>query len=155
MAHYQMADTLESRGRFLGVPVILLTALIGTGVLASVATDVIPNGSKIVAGLLSLAASVLSSLQTFFNYSDRAEKHRNSAARFGVVRRKLENLYAQRSEAISQQLVDSLRQELDALAQESPRVPGGVFRKVQERPLYVGDANSIRSRPITSEGHGA
>jgi hypothetical protein len=39
---------------------------------------------------VSVTAAVLSSLQTFFIHSDRAEKHRASAARFGAARRKLE-----------------------------------------------------------------
>ncbi|MFI5398337.1 MAG: SLATT domain-containing protein [Candidatus Binatia bacterium] len=142
MAHYEMADVLSKRGRLLGGPVILLTSLVGASALGSVASEVIPNWSKILIGLLSIAAAILSSLQTFFGYADRAEKHRVSAARFGSIRRQFESIYAKRDEGIDGQVMETLRQDLDALAQEALHVPAKIFYRVQESPLYVDGEDS-------------
>ena len=137
LAHYEMANILSRRGRMLGFPVILLTSMIGTSVFSSIAIQSIPTAAKIVVGALSVTAVVLSSLQTFFGYSDRAEKHRNSAARFGATRRKLESVYATGQGVTDSQLLEILRQELDSLAQESLHVPAYVFDKVQKNPLHI------------------
>lgn len=150
MAHYEMANSLSYKGRFLGVPVIVITSLIGTSVFASLASEIIPAWSKIVVGFLSLAAVVLSSLQTFFNYSDRAEKHRSSGANFGAVRRKLEIIYAKREHGINLDEVEVLRAELDGLAQDSLHVPAHVFRVVQKNVLYVGGGRNNPLQPIAS-----
>jgi len=110
-----------------------------------VTKEVIPVWAKLAVGLVSVTAAVLSSLQTFFNHSDRAEKHRASAARFGAVRRKLEIVFAKRSEGMEQKQVESLRQELDTLAEESLYVPAGVFLRVQESILYTGEENANKA----------
>jgi hypothetical protein len=150
MAHYEMADILSRRARLLGVPVILLASLIGTSAFASVAADVIPTWSRVLVGILSITAAVFSSLQTFLGYADRAEKHRVSGARFGSVRRKLENVYARSANAVDQQLVDSLREELDNLAQEALHVPAKTFKRVQEKILY--DSMSDSNPPLKPIG---
>lgn len=135
LAHYTMADILSKRGRMLGIPVIILSSVVGTSAFISIATELIPNWSKILVGVVSIAIAILSSLQTFFGYSDRAEKHRNSAARFGSVRRKFENIFASREGGISEENVEDLRQELDHLAQESLNVPTSVFKLVKNTTI--------------------
>ena len=95
MAHYEMANVLSRRSQWLGVPVILITAIVGTSVFASIAAEPIAVEAKVVVGLLSVFAAVLSSLQTFFKFSERAEKHRAFAARYGAVRREIEALFAE------------------------------------------------------------
>lgn len=139
LAHYVMSDILARNGRWLGVPVILVTSVVGTSALASVAAELIPTWARIITGLLSILAAVLAGLQTFFNYSDRADKHRVFGARYGVTRRKLEQLYARQDQGIDTQLLEILRQELDSLAQEALQIPRHVFDKVQKGLLYVGE----------------
>ena len=148
MAHYEMANSLSHKGRFLGVPVIVITSLIGTSVFASLASEIIPAWSKMAVGFLSLAAVVLSSLQTFFNYSDRAEKHRSSGANFGAVRRKLEIIYAKREHGINIDEVEALRKELDGLAKDSLHVQTHVLKIVQRNVLYVGDSHNNQIQSI-------
>ncbi|OPY79674.1 MAG: hypothetical protein A4E64_00318 [Syntrophorhabdus sp. PtaU1.Bin058] len=151
MAHYEMADLLSKKGRVLGVPVILLTSLIGASAFTSVASQIIPSWAKILIGLLSIAAAILSSLQTFFGYADRAEKHRTSAARFGAVRRQFEKVYAKRDKGIDSKAVETLCQELDKLAKESLHVPASIFLRVQRDVLYVGDEDTVNTNAVQSE----
>ena len=139
MVHYEMANLLSTRGRWLGVPVIFITTVIGTSVFASLSSVDITPMAKIMVGSLSVIAAVLSSLQTFFKYSERAEKHRSTAARFGAIRRKLEILYADQSDIAEKHYLDSLREELDQLSDESPHVPVSVFERIQKNIFYTGE----------------
>ncbi|MCH8621580.1 DUF4231 domain-containing protein [Undibacterium sp. TS12] len=139
MAHYEMANQLATRERWLGVPVILITTIIGTSVFASLTASTIAPEAKIIVGLLSVLAAVMSSLQTFFKYSERAEKHRSTAARFGTIRRKLEVIYAEHAETEDHHYVTAMREELDRLVEEAPHVPVDVFEKIQKNVFYTGD----------------
>jgi len=139
MAHYKMADKLAHRERLLGIPVIIISALIGTAVFASVAAQAISPLEKIAVGMFSLVATVLSALQTFFRYSERSEKHRSAGARFASVRRKLEVIYAQQTETQERSYVSTLREELDRLAEQSPNVPVKVFEAIKNDIYYPVD----------------
>lgn len=125
-AHYAFADRLAWKGQTLGVPVILLTTLVGATALSSVAAAVVPTFAKVIVGALSLLAAVLSALQTFFKYAERAERHRVFGARYGALRRELEQLHSNGGKTN-----DKLRQALDKLAEDAPAVPEGVFRSVE------------------------
>ena len=138
MAHYEMANIFSARERWLGVPVILITTIIGTSVFASLSAQTVAPEAKIAVGMFSVVAAVLSSLQTFFKYSERSEKHRAAGARFGAVRRKLEAIYAEISKSQEEHFVATLREELDRLAEESPHVPVAVFEKIQKNIYYTG-----------------
>jgi hypothetical protein len=139
MAHYEMANVLARRGQFLGVPVILITALIGTSIFATITAQVIPTQAKVIVGLVSVIAAVLASLQTFYKYSERAEKHRMFGARFGSVRRELEMLYAEDQMLDDLKRLETLCGKLDRLAEEAPHVPAKVFLQVQRSILYTGE----------------
>ena len=93
-AHYAAADDLSLKGHALGVPVILLTTIVGASAFASVAAEVVPTYAKLLVGAFSVLAAVLSGLQTFFKFSERADKHRVFGARYGALRRELEQLHA-------------------------------------------------------------
>lgn len=142
MAHYEMANFLSRRGQWMGAPVILITAAVGTSVFASIASDAVSVKAKVVVGLLSVLATVLSSLQTFFKFPERAEKHRLFAARFGAVRRELEVFYASGTAASEPNYVGVLREKLDRLAEEAPHVPVKIFAAVQKNILSTDQGSN-------------
>jgi hypothetical protein len=133
MGHYEMATALEARSRWLGVPVIVISGLVGTSVFASVAADVIPVQAKLLVGALSVLAAVLSSLQTFFKFAERAEKHKTFGARFGAIRRELEVLHASGAAAGEPHYIGTLRERLDRLAEEAPAVSAAVHGRVRHQ----------------------
>jgi hypothetical protein len=126
-AHYAMADRLARRGQWLGVPVIVITATVGTSIFVSIAADVVSAQAKVAVGCLSVVAAVLSGLQTFFKFPERAERHRVFGARYGSVRRELESLVAEGTASREPHCLGLLREKLDRLAEEAPHVPTRVF----------------------------
>ena len=63
---------------------------------------------QILIGLASVAAAILSSLQTFLGYSERAEKHRLAGAKYGALGRELESL-RENSDGVSNEQMDRVR----------------------------------------------
>ena len=124
-SHYAAAKHLGHYGRVFGVPVIIITAIVGASAFASILAETVPLYAKLIAGFCSLAATVLSSLQTFFKFSERSEKHRIFAAKFGSVRRELEMLHVQAQ--IKATELTAVRTKLDKLAEEAPDVGAAVF----------------------------
>lgn len=124
-SHYGAARRLGNYGRAFGVPVIVITAIVGASAFASILSQTIPLYAKLIAGLFSVAAAVLSSLQTFFKFSERSEKHRLFGAKFGAVRRELEVLHVQ--DQIRPTELAAVRTTLDKLAEEAPDVDAATF----------------------------
>jgi hypothetical protein len=83
----------------LGVPAWILSAIVGTAIFASLSQTNPEGWQKIIFGLLSMLATVLTALQTHLGFSQLAELHRKSAGRYGTVRRQLEELLGSYSDA--------------------------------------------------------
>lgn len=124
-AHYLSADHFAARSRWLGVPVILLSTFVGTSVFATL-KDNPGTAFQIAVGICSVAAAVLSSLQTFLGYAERAEKHRVAGAKYGAVGRELEMLRAA-PDGYSKETVDDVRKRLETLALKSPNNPLKIY----------------------------
>ena len=137
-SHYDMADRLNRRARWLGVSVIGITSLIGTSVFLSLVTTAVSSALRLIVGMTSVVAAVLAALQTFLRYAERAEQHRAAGARYGSVRRKLEAIYAGDADARDGHYLRSVRDDLDRIAEDVPNVPSAVFRRVQEDLMDAG-----------------
>lgn len=119
---------------WLGIPVIIVTTLVGTSVFASIQQQ--PAAwLQIMAGFASVLAAVLAGLQTFLGLQDRAEKHRLAGAKYGAVGRQLEELMAFPDRQMDAQVFE-VRQRLDALALESPNVPLFIANRAQRDDEY-------------------
>jgi len=109
----------------LGLPAIIFSTFVGTSVFASLNNEHISEWAKIVVGLISVVAAVLTALQTFLGFSERAEKHRTTAVRYGAVGRQIEQFLQTETSAhqTTEDLVDQIREHLNRLAEESPVLP--------------------------------
>jgi hypothetical protein len=87
--HYAASDAANRWNVLLGIPVVIVSAVVSTSIFASINAQP-ADAWKIAAGLVSLAAAALSALQTFFKFPEAGERHRMAAARFGRVRREAE-----------------------------------------------------------------
>lgn len=131
--HRVMADRMRRRHLLVGIPVVILTTLVGTSAFASISKahgDSItflgadPDAVLIVVGSISVLAAVLSSLQTFLRYATRAEGHRIAALRYETLRRDMATTLALPREArgAPDRSLDSVRNRMDRYAKESPTI---------------------------------
>lgn len=132
-AQYRAALYFGRLHFWLGIPVIVLTTIVGTSVFASLSKQ--PNlNIQITIGLASVLAAVLASLQTFLGLGDRAEKHRLAGAKYGAVGRHLEELLAGNPDDAQ---ISRVRERLDTLALESPNVPLKIYQQARGLPQNV------------------
>ena len=130
-AHYLSADHFGRRKYWLGIPAVILSTVVGTSVFATLQKQ--PAAAlQIAVGLGSVFAALLTSLQTFLGYGERAEKHRISGAKYGALGRELEMLRAS-NETPSVETLSDVRKRLDDLALESPNNPFPIFRRAGGR----------------------
>lgn len=121
--HYQAAARLEHLNYWFGIPVVIMTTVVGTSVFASLQRRVDVRW-QVMIGVFSVLAAVLASLQTFLRFSEKAEKHRSAGAAYGAIRRELEMILSVTpAEQDAKQLLDGLRTRIDALAKDAPEIP--------------------------------
>jgi len=123
--HFAVAEDLSRRNMLLGIPVVALSAIVGTSLFASVSGDGAAVGIAIAAGTVSLIAGVLASVQTFLRFGERAEQHRVAAERWAAARREIEKLRSLPPEEVgdARQLLDDIKARMDEAADKSPAMP--------------------------------
>jgi hypothetical protein len=135
-AHYLAADAYARYNRLLGIPVIVITAVIGSTIFGTIGT--IPGiGWKIAAGLISLLAAILSSLQMSLKFSEISEKHKMAGGRYRAASRRLSLFHLKYSTADAQARAEALAElaQMDAewtqIASESPAIPDAKYYKAE------------------------
>lgn len=128
LSHHLMAERLGLAHQTLGLLTITITAIAGATTLLATLGDV----SKVVLGLFTLLAAILSSLQTFLKLDDRMNLHRSAGAGYGHVRRKLELAMTLDGTAQEERLKEA-ETSLNKLATESPSVSKKVFDAALKR----------------------
>src|SRR4029079_16080306 len=123
--HFDVAEELSRRNLFLGIPVVVLSAIVGTSLFASVSGDGVAVWIRIAAGTVSLIAGVLASIQTFLRFGARAEQHRVAAERWAAVKREIEKVRTLPSEQVGEanELLDDIKARMDQAADKSPAMP--------------------------------
>lgn len=93
---------------------------------------------KIGVGMISVAAAVLASLQTFLRFAERAERHRVAATRWEAVRREIAEMISlhpayPESRGDPKRYLDSLRERMDRLSDDSPGLDERTWIRAQKR----------------------
>jgi hypothetical protein len=128
IAHSRAAIRARRVSLLLGVPAAALSALVGSAVLAYVA-----SGLQVLVGMLALLAAVLVSIQTFVRMDDRARDHETASRAFGRVRRQLGQLGAtagQDRNALETGLT-AAREACDQASEGTPTVPDRIWDAVK------------------------
>ena len=139
-SHYDAALVASRRNYQLGIPTIIISAVVGTAIFSTLENSP-EKYFQIIAGLLSMSAVVLSSLQTFLKWSERAEKHREAGARFGALLKELENKVAfVEDDSNLESWSNSFRERWDKISLESPTVPKKLWkRKLNEEKRRLNE----------------
>jgi hypothetical protein len=130
--HEEAARRLEAQYRTIGVASLVLSAIVGASLFASLEAVREP-WSRIIAGIVSISASVLSSLITFHRYEERTERHRKAGGRYKILLVRLEQaLAAPDSSLLDKATIDRIRQEIDQVEETAPVVPEHIDRAIED-----------------------
>jgi hypothetical protein len=115
-----MAERYRRRSAQLGIPVVILSGLVGTAIFADL-QHTVKHGSWVI-GTVSLLAGVLSGLQTYLRLSDNAVFHGTAAAWYSAIRRDIEQFLALpvESRGNPKLALDTIRQEMNKVGQKAP-----------------------------------
>ena len=138
IAHFRAAARCSRMGRFLGVPVVILTTIVGTAIFATL-NEAQSDSLRIVAGVLSMLAAILSGVQTFLDYSAREQKHHQAAVAFARLRREVEEFLSFFSSPQDQrEFMKKTRDQWDALVDSSPDVSQAIYDKARSMISRTG-----------------
>src|SRR5688500_6923373 len=70
-AHYRLVDRYRAQHHRLGIPVVMLSSLVGTSLFATLSEPEISQTLRLLSGLVSIVAAVLAGFQTFLRFSER------------------------------------------------------------------------------------
>ena len=119
-AQYLSAEHCRRINNWLGMPVIACTGIVGSTIFATL-SDAFGDSIwlTIGLGLMSLTAGVLASLQTFWNYSERAEKHLKANRQFSRLQRDVELLIAPPEPGKAESKITDLKARIDKAIEQS------------------------------------
>jgi hypothetical protein len=118
------ADKTHIWHLLLGVPVVIFTTVVGTGAFAAINQET-DNFWKVAAGTVSIVAAILASMQTFFGFGERSDRHRIAATRYASTRRSIE-LALTSHDAAS---VPFIKGEMDRTGAASPQIDKGKWEE--------------------------
>lgn len=132
-AHYEAASTLSKFHYYLGIPAVILSAVVGTTIFATLQES--PNGPiQIAIGLLSMLTSSIVALQTFLRLDERASKHRSAGSSYGSIRRELQQIiYSYKGDTISDEMLSEIREKFDKLAMDSPNISERIWHNTEKK----------------------
>jgi hypothetical protein len=152
-AHYYLATNLRRRNLALGIPVVILSAIVGTSLFASLAasTESFPLRMRLAVGTVSLLAAVLAAIQTFLRFAERSERHAQAADWYSAIRREIDELLALPPEkrGESRRTLDGLRKEFNKAGQTYPEIGETTWHRFAptygvDEPIVLGEAAQDR-----------
>jgi hypothetical protein len=145
------AEALYSyRRTFIELPVIVGSALIGFLNAGSTSMFDDPNTSSVALGVGSLVVSILQTINTYFNWSKRAEGHRLASIQYAKLFRFLSiEMSLPREERMSpSDLLKQVKETYDRLQEVSPLIPAQVLASFKKRADKYPDV----ARPEETNG---
>jgi hypothetical protein len=139
-AHYTAGRRLQANNLRLGVPVMVLSAIVAAAMLATLDRP-LTQMPRIVFGCITLAVALMASLQTFLRFAERSERHRVIAARYGSIKRHAEQLLVSGA-VISAGDISGLREQTDRITEEAPQLSHGVVKSIRKELGYATDSEA-------------
>lgn len=151
-AHYLASDRFARFNRAFGIPVIIITAVVGTTIFGTINQS--PNPWwKIGTGVISLAGTVLASLQTTLAFAQISEKHkaagetyRSVCRKFDMFDLKFQHAGLDRREEAQNQL-EQMVASLDEIAKSFPSVPDCCYEKAKKEQRLKASASLPKQSP--------
>lgn len=135
-AHYSLMGQLERANIQLGIPIVIITAIVGTSAFATLAgSDQVPTWARALVGVASVSTSILAAIQTFLRFAQRSQRHGLAADWFSAVRRDIEVLRSipDVERGAPKEVLDGLRKEINRVVQHAPRIGEPVWHKFAEK----------------------
>lgn len=134
-AHYLAHDRYARRHKWFGLPAAILSGAVGATLVATFRGNPDPY-IQLGAGFISIVGGILSTFQTFYNFSALAERHKVAAVQYMAMRRRLDLmiLFQEPRDGASRTALEELKSihdDLDDLGKNSPPIPDADWDKAR------------------------
>ena len=132
---HDLAARVYERAKYsVGIPALIVSTIVGTSVFTALAAQT-KSPVSLWVGFLSVAAGVLSALQTFLDFPARAERHRAAGGKYKSVIRSLEHLLADLAAgtALTEDQITRTEQRLNELEDSAPVIMPRIYSRVERR----------------------
>jgi hypothetical protein len=123
--HHREALIAHRNHRILGFCVVVITAVVGSSVFATLSQDHPSAYVQLATGLLSILATVLSAIQTFFGFSDATAQHKAASVGYYMMKRRTEVFLDKYRGQLTDRKQRQAEQEQDELIEEFTEIRGG------------------------------
>lgn len=115
-------------GKRFGVPVVITTSIVSSAIFATLGNSQCRE-IQIIAGFISILATILASLQTFLGYAERSSSHKEAAVGYGELRTETQILLTCDLAAVPNldERIESIRTRWNALDKSSPTLPASIY----------------------------
>ena len=134
IASAEKAKGYKRRHQLLGIPVVIFSSVVGSVAFSQI--HAAPNDKvRFGAGALSIVSAVLAGLQTFLRYGELAEKYRAVGIGYEKVEKEIEEIIVLpiHLRGDVKERIDSLREQLNSLADGSPEIPDHRHQKAKTK----------------------
>jgi hypothetical protein len=131
-AHYAAADRFRLLNYVVGIPAIVFSSVVGTAIFAGLEHD---TPRTLVVAFASILAAVLTALQTFLRFPERATQHATAADWYSAIRRDLEQTLhlPVESRGKAKDCLDRVRKEMNRVAQDAPELNVRLWKREAKR----------------------
>jgi hypothetical protein len=149
-AYYQEAERLRRRNYQLGIPVVIVSSMVGTAVFVDWGEVA---AYRWLVGSVSIIAAILASLQTFLKLGESATLHGAAADWFAAIRRDIEETLALPLDLRGnpKERLDSIRQEMNKAGQKAPELSERLWIRVARRFAVEEPPCPARQRPVPAD----
>lgn len=130
--HDQVARRCDRYRMWLGSAASLLSTVVGTSIFASLGNE--SSNKRIVAivAFIGILSAILTSLVTFLNLSEQAEKHRSAGVRYKMIVRKLERILSVSTKDLTNtEALTEIETQFDDLEESAPVVPLRIYNRIE------------------------
>lgn len=127
--HYRQSQQYRKLHLFLGIPVVVLSAIVGTTVFATLNNDSTSTVVKIILGSTSMLTAALASLQTFLNYDSLSEKHLSAATKLSSIKKEIEEktITLTKDEDLTA-FIEQVRTRWTSVTEEYPQISDKIWK---------------------------
>ena len=88
--HFDKAASCDRVNLWIAIPAVILSTVVGTSVFSSLGSS--PGfWAQVSVAAISIVVSILSGLQAYFKFPERAEKHRLTGAMYAALKKEIEH----------------------------------------------------------------
>lgn len=147
--HHVAANGWSNRHLWLGMPTVIISALVGAATFSQYAKDYPALG--VIAGLLSIIVTVLSGITTFLNPNEKENAHLNAAHGFDEINNDARlfwsvDCWQEASDAVLTSQLKELVDRKNELNSSSPQIPDWAYQKAKAG-IEAGEADFKVDKP--------